>query len=64
MKKYKVTFYLMVNPSKGDETIKQSYEVEAKGEGSAYVAAEKLLDAEPPELSKKSVFNYKVKPIE
>jgi len=64
MNKYKVTFHLMKDPTKGDDTFPKSYTVEAENERAAEKAAEKLLDAEPPEISKRSIFSQKVRKIE
>ena len=53
----------MVDPSKGDATFPKFYTVEATDKNEAYTEAEKLLDKEPDEFSKRSIFDYKVKEL-
>lgn len=62
-KKFKVTFHLMVDPTKGDATFPKSYKVDAIDKNEAYTEAEKLLDKEPDEFSKRSIFDYTVKEL-
>lgn len=63
MKKYKVEFFLMVDPTKGDETFPKSYEVEAESESEAYKKAEELKDKDEPNIAQRSVFDYDVTEI-
>ena len=63
MKKYKVTLYLMVDPTKGDETFKKSYTVEAESEYDAYTKAGKKQSEDVESIARRSVFDYKVKEV-
>ena len=63
MKKYKVVLSLMVNPSKGDETFEQSYNVEAINESDAYSEAITKQSNDTEEISYRSIFNYSVTEI-
>lgn len=65
--KFKVTFQLMIEPTKNDATFNRSYEVEAENKREAIEKAESLKDEtyddEYGYLSQRSVFNYSVKNI-
>lgn len=63
MTKYKVEFFLMIDPTKGDETFSKSYEVESGSESEAYRKAEELKDKDEPNISKRSVFDYDITEI-
>lgn len=61
MKKWKVTIWVMLDPSKGDQTKALYFDVEADEKISAYTKAEKELDEKyPTTYARLSVFNYKV----
>ena len=63
MKKYKVTLYLMIDPTVNDNTFKKSYVVEAESESSAYDEAGRMQDNDEPNIRNRSIFNYKVELI-
>jgi hypothetical protein len=50
----------MVDPTKGDETFKKSYTVEATNEYTAFKEAEKLQANDEPNIKYRSIFDYKV----
>lgn len=64
MKKFLVTFNLMIDPTKDDSTFKQTYTVEAETKDEALRKAEALKDKEEPKISKRSVFSQTVKEIQ
>lgn len=60
MNKYKVTFLLMVEPSKNDETFEKEYIVEAENERKAYQEASKMQDKDEDDIKHRALFNYAV----
>lgn len=60
MKKYKVTFDLMKDPTKGDDTFKQAYEVDAENEMQAYSKAQDKQENDTEDVRYRSVFSYDV----
>lgn len=64
MNKYKVTLYLMIDPTINDNTFKKVYKVFADNDYGAYNEACKLQDNDEPEIKYKTVFDYKVEKYE
>ena len=60
MKKFKVTIWLMIEPTKSDKTEKHIFTVNAESETKAYFEAETEINKDI-RLKNLSVFNYKVK---
>lgn len=63
MQKYKVTLYLMVDPTKGDNTFPKTYNVEAESESKAYTEAEKMQEKDTTDIARRSIFDFKVEEI-
>jgi len=66
--KFRVTFQLMIDPSKGDECFNKSFTVEVEEKKQALSAAEKkkdeFYDPQYGYLNKRCVFNYSVKEVD
>ncbi len=61
MKKYKVTLHLMVDPTKGDETVKRHYRVEAENEFDAFSKAQEKQTEDEEEFRYLSTFKFDAK---
>lgn len=59
--KYKVTLYLMIDPSINDKTIKRTYNVLAQNEADAYTEADIQHSNDDVEYKYLSIFDYKIK---